>query len=606
VQNRPTFPTQPAWLQRLHPFHPRLLHTLRAGYGRERFLADLGAGATVGIVALPLAMAFAIASGVKPEQGLYTAIIAGFLISALGGSQVQIGGPAGAFIVIIYGIIERYGLPNLLIATMLAGVLLFAMGLLKLGGMVRYIPVSIVIGFTNGIAVLIALSQLRDLFGLQIDKMPADFFAQIHALWQHRASVNPWAFALGMACLSGLFVWLRLFKPGTILPAELVAGRSARVISRVPGPIVALVTLTLVSTLFSLPVETIGSRFGGIPQALPAFDLPEFTWATAKQLLMPTLTIALLGAIESLLCARVADNMGDFARHDPNQELMAQGVANFVSPLFGGIPATGTIARTVTNVRAGAVSPVAGMVHALALLAIMLVAAPLAMNVPLAVLAGILLFVAWNMGEWHEFARLRHFKLPYRAVLLGTFFLTVVFDLTIAVEVGLLLACGFFIWRMGQLFQVERVSADNAPPPSATIAAAAGEFQDTLPIAQPGVEVFSLYGTLFFGAVGKVESLPERLHAGTCVVVLEMHRLISVDTSGVDALVQLHRQLQRHGVRLIVAALNEQPRSLLTRSGFDTLLGEHGIAPTLAAALEAAHLYADPLSGRPAGSTPAG
>jgi sulfate permease, SulP family len=606
VQNWSTFLSMPAWLKGLHPFHPRLLDTLRSGYGRERFMADLGAGATVGIVALPLAMAFAIASGVKPEQGLYTAIIAGFLISALGGSQVQIGGPAGAFIVIIYGIIERYGLPNLLIATMLAGVLLFAMGLLKLGGMVRYIPVSIVIGFTNGIAVLIGLSQLRDLFGLNIAKMPADFFAQIHTLWQHAHSFNPWAFALGMACLVGLFLWTRLFKPGTILPTQLVEGRSARVISRVPGPIVALVSLTLLSALFKLPVETIGSRFGGIPQALPAFDLPEFTWATAKQLLMPTLTIALLGAIESLLCARVADNMIDEPRHDPNQELMAQGVANFIVPFFGGIPATGTIARTVTNVRAGAVSPVAGMVHALALLVVMLVAAPLAMNVPLAVLAGILLFVAWNMGEWHEFARLRHFKLPYRSVLLGTFFLTVVFDLTIAVEVGLLLACGFFIWRMSQLFQVERVSADTAPPPSPSMSSASGDFQDTLPLAEPGVEVFSFYGTLFFGAVGKIESLPERLRAGTSVVVLEMHRLISVDTSGVDALVQLHRQLQRRGVRLIVAALNEQPRSLLTRSGFDTLLGEHGIAPTLAAALEAAHLYADPLSARPADSTPAG
>ncbi|WP_310459831.1 SulP family inorganic anion transporter [Sphaerotilus sp.] len=583
VQNWSTFLSKPAWFERLHRFHPRFRDTL-ADYDRPRFLADLGAGATVGIVALPLAMAFAIASGVKPEQGLYTAIIAGFLISALGGSQVQIGGPAGAFIVIIYGIIERYGLPNLLIATMLAGVLLFAMGLLKLGGLVRYIPVSIVIGFTNGIAVLIALSQLRDLFGLDIDKMPADFFAQIHTLWAHAGSFNPWAFALGTGCLVGLFAWTRLFKPGTILPTELVEGRSARVISRVPGPIVALVSLTLASTLFNLPVETIGSRFGGIPQALPAFDLPEFTWATAKQLLMPTLTIALLGAIESLLCARVADNMIDGPRHDPNQELMAQGVANFVVPFFGGIPATGTIARTVTNVRAGAVSPIAGMVHAVALLAIMLVAAPLAMNVPLAVLAGILLFVAWNMGEWHEFARLRHFKLPYRSVLLGTFFLTVVFDLTIAVEVGLLLACGFFIWRMGQLFQVERATADTPD----------------------GVEVHSLYGTLFFGAVGKVEALPDRLYANTGVVVLEMHRLISIDTSGVDALVQLHRQLQRRGVRLIVAALNEQPRSLLTRSGFDTLLGDQGITATLDTALEAARLHARSLNPRPAGSTPAG
>ena len=601
VQNWSTFLSKPAWLQRLHPFHPRLLDTARAGYGRERFLADLGAGATVGIVALPLAMAFAIASGVKPEQGLYTAIIAGFLISALGGSAVQIGGPAGAFIVIIYGIIERYGLANLLIATMLAGVLLFTMGLLKLGGMVRYIPVSIVIGFTNGIAVLIGLSQLRDLFGLDIAKMPADFFAQIRTLWAHADSFNPWAFGLGMTCLVGLFAWTKLFKPGTILPTQLVEGRSARVISRVPGPIVALISLTLVSTVFSLPVETIGSRFGGIPQALPAFDLPEFTWATAKQLLMPTLTIALLGAIESLLCARVADNMIDAPRHDPNQELMAQGVANFVVPFFGGIPATGTIARTVTNVRAGAVSPVAGMVHALALLVIMLVAAPLAMNVPLAVLAGILLFVAWNMGEWHEFARLRHFKLPYRSVLLGTFFLTVIFDLTIAVEVGLLLACGFFIWRMSQLFEVERVSAEATPP-----GPAAGDFPDTLPAPAPGIEVYSFYGTLFFGAVGKVESLPDRLRDDTRVVVLEMHRLISIDTSGVDALTQLHRQLHRRNVVLIVASLNEQPHSLLMRSGFGSLLGPHGIAPSLDAAMEAAHLHADALSPRPPGSTPAG
>lgn len=569
----------PAWAARLHPFHPRLLDSLR-GYERSRFLADLGAGATVGIVALPLAMAFAIASGVKPEQGLYTAIVAGFLISLLGGSSVQIGGPAGAFIVIVYGIIERHGLANLLIATMLAGVLLFLMGLLRLGGLVRYIPVSIVIGFTNGIAVLIALSQLRDLFGLDIAKMPADFFAQIRTLWLHRESFNPWAFALGAGCLGGLFVWARLFKPGTPLPRELIEGHSGRVISRVPGPIVALVTLTLLSRLLELPVATIGSRFGGIPQSLPAFDPPDFDWATAKQLLMPTLTIALLGAIESLLCARVADNMIDAPRHDPNQELMAQGVANFVAPFLGGIPATGTIARTVTNVRAGATSPVAGMLHALILLLIMLAAAPLALHVPLAVLAGILLFVAWNMGEWHEFARLRHFRLPYRSVLLGTFFLTVVFDLTVAVEVGLLLACGFFIWRMSQLFAIERL----APAPEIDTTT----FQDTLPGAPDGVEVHSLYGTLFFGAIGKVEALPERLRPDTRVLVLEMHRLISIDTSGVDALVQLHRQLQRRGVRLIVAALNAQPRSLLERSGFVALLGPHGLAPTLAAAMAAA------------------
>jgi SulP family sulfate permease len=400
----------------LQPFRPRLLSCL-SGYGRANFLTDLGAGLTVGIVALPLAMAFAIASGVKPEQGLFTAIIAGFLISALGGSNVQIGGPAGAFIVIVYGIVERYGLANLLIATSLAGVLLFGMGLLKLGALVRYIPVSIVIGFTNGIAVLIGLSQLKDLLGLKIDKMPADFFTQLNVLGRHLDSFNPWAFVIGLACLVLVVAWPKSYTMPvgpTTLPQKL-----RRHAAQVPGTVIALIAATLVAQVFSLPVETIGSKFGGIPQALPAFALPEFTWATAKQLVIPTITIALLGAIESLLCARVADNMAGLPRHDPNQELMAQGVANFIVPFFGGIPATGTIARTVTNVRAGGRTPVAGMVHAATLLLIVLVAAPLALHVPLAALAGILLFVAWNMGEWREFARLKHFLLPYRTVLVA-------------------------------------------------------------------------------------------------------------------------------------------------------------------------------------------
>jgi sulfate permease, SulP family len=557
-------PSRGRFAQRLHPFRPRLADALK-GYNRQRFLADLGAGLTVGVVALPLAMAFGIASGVKPEQGLITAIVAGFLISALGGSNVQIGGPAGAFIVIVYGIVERYGLANLLISTMLAGVLLFAMGLFKLGALVRYVPVSIVIGFTNGIAVLIALSQLRDLFGLQIEKMPADFFAQIGVLASNIGSLNPTALAIGLACFGGLFLWPRLFGSG-IVPSKFGDARPMKAVSRLPGPVVALVSMTLIVWWFALPVETIGSRFGGIPQTLPGFAWPEFSWTTVKQLVTPTLTIALLGAIESLLCARVADNMADaknpFPRHDPNQELMAQGVANMVTPLVGGIPATGTIARTVTNVRSGGRTPVAGMVHALALLGIMLVAAPLAMHVPLAALAGILLFVAWNMGEWHEFARLRQFNLPYRTVMLGTFFLTVVFDLTVAVEVGLVLACVFFIYRMSSLFRVQPVPAGTELP--------------------PGVQVFELFGSLFFGAVGKVEALPEQLPAGTRAVVLEMHRMVLLDTSGLDALVQLHRELQRRGVALVLAHVNEQPLSLIRRGGFEAVLGAENIVPSVA------------------------
>lgn len=541
----------------LHRFRPRLVSSLK-GYTRDRFFADAGAGLTVGIVALPLAMAFAIASGVKPEAGLFTAIIAGFLISALGGSNVQIGGPAGAFIVIVYGIVERYGLANLLIATVLAGVLLFLMGLLRLGALVRYVPVNIVIGFTNGIAVLIALSQVRDLLGLKIAKLPADFFAQLHTLGDALPSFNPYALLLGLLCFGGLMLWPRLFRRD-VPPLVRAAGR-------LPGQIVALVTLTLAATLLALPVETIGSRFGGIPQGLPTFALPAFSWQTVQQLFIPTVTIALLGAVESLLCARVADSLGQsaFPRHDPNQELMAQGVANVVAPFFGGIPATGTIARTVTNLRAGATTPVAGMVHALALLTIVLLAAPLALYVPLAVLAGILLFVAWNMGEWHEFARLRQFSLGYRTTLLGTFVLTVVFDLTVAVEVGLVSACVFFIWRMGTLFRAQ-----------------------PLEVPVPGVVVLRLYGALFFGAVGKIEDLENRVPAGTRAVVLEMQRLVSMDASGLDAMQQLHRVLQRRGVRLVLADLNEQPRSLVRRGGLEAALGAGGVADTLAEALAA-------------------
>ncbi|MBX9794923.1 MAG: sodium-independent anion transporter, partial [Burkholderiaceae bacterium] len=360
-------------------FRPRLLDTLKE-YDRQRFVGDLTAGITVGVIALPLAMAFGIASGVKPEQGILTAIIGGFLVAALGGSNVQIGGPAGAFIVIVYGIVERYGLTNLLISSALAGLLLFAMGAMKLGGLVRYVPVSIVIGFTNGIAVLIALSQVKDLLGLSIDKMPSDFFAQLQAIWQHIDSVNPTALALGAICLGGLFLWARLFSPGGLLPGRLLEGRTVRGAARLPGSIVALVSLSVATAMLSLPVETIGSRFGGIPTGLPSLALPAFSWQSAQQLFIPTITIAILGAVESLLCARVADNLTTLPRHDPNQELMAQGVANMVVPLFGGIPVTGTIARTVTNVRSGANSPVSGIVHTLTLLAIVLVAAPLAVH----------------------------------------------------------------------------------------------------------------------------------------------------------------------------------------------------------------------------------
>lgn len=535
----------------LQPFRPRLLDSL-AGYDRRRALADIGAGVTVGIVALPLAMAFAIASGLKPEAGLITAIVAGFLISALGGSSVQIGGPAGAFIVVVYGIVERYGLASLLVCTFLAGLLLFALGWLRLGALVRYIPVSIVIGFTNGIAVLIALSQLKDFLGLRVDKLPADFFSQIGALIEHLDTLNPTALAIALACLGILAVWPKSYQmPASHSPRSLWQ-RLSRAAAHLPGTVVALAAATAATVLLDLQVPTIGSRFGGIPQALPAMSLPELSWITAKQLLTPTLTIAMLAAIESLLCARVADGLSRLPRHDPNQELMAQGLANMASPLFGGMPATGTIARTVTNVRSGATSPVAGMVHAVTLLAIVSVAAPLALHVPLAALAGILMFVAWNMGEWREFARARQFNATYRTILFGTFALTVVMDLTVAVEVGLVLACIFFIWRMGQLFSVNE-RPDEALP--------------------PGIQAFELYGSLFFGAVGQIEALSQRVRPGTSGVVLDLHRLVSLDTTGVEALRQLHQELRQRGIRLSMARANPQPASLLRRSGLELEIG---------------------------------
>ncbi|HNU11643.1 MAG TPA: SulP family inorganic anion transporter [Rubrivivax sp.] len=547
---------------RLHPFRPRLLDAL-GGYDRATLAADIGAGLTVGVVALPLAMAFAIASGVKPEQGLFTAILAGLLISALGGSNVQIGGPAGAFIVIVYGILERYGLTNLLISTAMAGVLLFLMGLFKLGALVRYVPVAIVIGFTNGIAVLIGLSQVKDFFGLETPKLPGDFFAQIKLLAEHAHTVNPWAVAIAAVSLALVVLWPKSYRMP--VGAVGIGPKLRRLSAHVPGTIVALVFATLAVTIFELPVETIGSRFGGIPHALPQLTLPAFDWETAKQLLIPTVTIALLGAIESLLCARVADTMIEAPRHDPNQELMAQGVANFVSPLFGGLPATGTIARTVTNVRAGGRTPVAGIVHALTILIVVLVAAPLARNVPLAALAGILAFVAWNMGEWREFVRLKRFSLQYRTILVGTFLLTVIFDLTVAVEVGLVLACAFFIHRMSTLFRVRALPRENLPP---------------------GVQAFELFGPLFFGAVGKIEALPAQIEPETRALVLDMHRLISIDTSGIEALEELHRRLQRRGIALVLANVNDQPLSLIRRSGFEERLGPDQIVPTMAAAFD--------------------
>ena len=541
-------------------FRPRLIDSIQ-GYNRERFLKDLGAGLTVGVVALPLAMAFAIASGLKPEAGLFTAIIAGLLISVLGGSRVQIGGPAGAFIVIVYGIVERYGLANLIIATAMSGVMLFAMGFFRLGTLIRFIPISVVIGFTNGIAVLIGVSQIKEFLGLQVASMPADFFGVLSTLYKNISTINWEATALAFLCLVLIVAW-QLLLPKLVKRFEWMAR-----LLLVPGSVVALVLATVVVSVWSLPVETIGSRFGGIPSALPGLTWPEFSWATARFLFIPATTLAMLGAIESLLCARVADGMMDGERHDPNQELMAQGIANFVTPFFGGMPATGTIARTVTNVKNGANSPIAGVVHAITLLLVVLLAAPLAKNIPLAAMAAILMFVAWNMGEWREFWHLRNYRMPYRLTLLSVFALTVVFDLTVAVEVGLVAACITFIYRISSLTRSEPVPVGDYPAWSALGAQA------------PTIRAFRLYGALFFGAVKLIEDIQD--HLPKRVLVLDLKNVIYIDSSGVDTLADLARACKKQGVSLVLCGLVHQPFDIVRRS-------EHALAPDLAAGVAAA------------------
>jgi SulP family sulfate permease len=544
-------------------FRPRLLDALQ-GYSRHRLIKDVGAGLTVGVVALPLAMAFAIASGLKPEAGLFTAIIAGLLISVLGGSRVQIGGPAGAFIVIVYGIVERYGLANLVIATAMSGVMLFAMGMFKLGTLIRFIPVAVVIGFTNGIAVLVALSQVKEFLGLTVVIMPANFFGIVSALAHALPTFNLHATVLALACLALIVTWQMLVpRWGQTRPW------AAR-LALVPGSVVALVISTAVVAWWELPVETIGSRFGGIPSGLPTLQWPAFSWDTVRFLFIPATTLALLGAIESLLCARVADGMID-DRHDANQELMAQGIANFVTPFFGGMPATGTIARTVTNVKSGANSPVAGIVHAFTLLLVMVLAAPLANDIPLAAMAAILMFVAWNMGEWREFAHLRQFRMPYRITLLSVFFLTVVFDLTVAVEVGLVAACITFIYRISSLSRSEQVSAQDYP-----VLAGMGN----------QIAAHRLYGALFFGAVKLIETMEDHLPAR--VLVLDFKNVIYIDSSGADTVLDLVRTCRKQGVRMVACGLDFQPKDILQRSGVLEALGPDNLFRSLNQALEVA------------------
>ncbi len=552
-------------------FRPKLFDTLH-GYGRAAFVGDLSAGITVGVLALPLAMAFAIASGMSPSAGIWTAIVAGFLIALLGGSKVQIGGPTGAFIPIIYAIVADLGVQNLLIATMMSGVLLFAMGALLLGNMIRFIPLSVVIGFTNGIAVVIFISQIKDFLGLQIADLPGEFFAKMSALIEALPTLHLPTVAVAVVSLAILVAWNR----------QAVKTAWMR---RLPGPLAVLIVMTAVNALVALPVDTIGSRFGGIPQEIPPFGLPELSLSTLGKLIAPAITIALLGAIESLLSARVADSQID-DRHDPNQELMAQGIANVAAPLFGGFAATGAIARTATNIRTGGRTPIAGIIHAGVLLAIVLALAPAASHIPLATLSAIVVIVSINMGEWHAFApkELARYSLNYRTILLATFFVTVVFDLTLAVEIGMALASLFFIYRMSDLTRIDRVPLEDFYGVEAL----------SHPDGTPRIVAYKLKGSLFFGAANKLANLLLGLPGHPEVVVLDLDKVINIDTTGLDILQTLHRNLQKRGAHLVLCGLNSQPGSIVFRSGFSDKLGDDNIAANLTEAL----IRAQRLSGR--------
>lgn len=533
-------------------FRPKS-YDLLLDYNRERFIRDIGAGFTVAVVALPLAMAFAIASGLSPEAGIFTAIIAGFLISLFGGSRVQIGGPAGAFIVIVYGIVQQHGVGGLLLATFMSGVMLLLMGYLRMGVLIKFIPVAVIIGFTNGIAVLIGLSQIKDFLGLQISAMPAEFFAQLKTLWQALPSLNPQALMVALIALMVIILWQKIMIKVVRLPEE--TGLLPRVqgsLALIPGSIIALIIATLMVQILHLQVETIGSRFGGIPQGLPRITMPDFSVSALRNLSAAAFTLAILGAIESLLCARVADSMIK-DKHDSNQELLAQGIANMVMPFFSGMPATGTIARTITNIKNGGTSPIAGMVHALVLLLVVLAAAPLAQYIPLAALSAILMFVAWNMGEWREFVRLRSFRLPYRVTLLTVFVLTVVIDLTVAVEVGLILACLIFIYRISSLTVAEELT--DAPAP---------------------ILAYKLTGAIFFGAIKLLERI-EYQHPE--ILLLDFSGVIYIDTSGAETLEALLEFYQERDIPVLVCGLRTQPHDMLTRSGCLSQLGENHIFP---------------------------
>jgi SulP family sulfate permease len=547
-------------------FTPKLLTTLKT-YNRHQFGSDLIAGIIVGVVALPLAIAFAIASGVGPARGLYTAIVAGFLISALGGSRVQIGGPTGAFVVIVAGIVAKYGVDGLLVATFMAGFMLVLFGLFRLGTAIKFIPYPVVVGFTSGIAVVILSSEVRDFFGFRMESVPADFLERWRAFAHAAPTLNPWALGVSLVSLAIMIWWPKVSR-------------------RIPGPFVALIVMTVVANLFHFPVETIGSRFGVLHAGLPTPALPHITGAEIKLLIGPAFTIALLGAVESLLSAVVADGMIG-GRHRSNVELVAQGVANIASPIFGGIPATGAIARTATNIKNGGRTPVAGMVHALTLLVITMFVGKYAAVIPLAVLAAILVMVAYHMSEWRTFRSVLRAPRSDVLVLLATFLLTVLVDLTVAIQVGMVLAAFLFMKRMAEVTNVSVVTRELAEPsgPSGDVSGAV--FRRDVP---KGVEVYEINGPFFFGAAESFKNTVGQVASRPKVLIIRMRNVPAMDATGLSAFKDLVRQSRREGIHVFITEIHAQPMVALSRSDLFDELGEENVLGTLDEGLERARV----------------
>jgi SulP family sulfate permease len=548
-------------------FEPKLITVWKEGYTWKLFQHDAVAGLVVGVVALPLAIAFAIASGVGPERGLYTAIVAGALISILGGSRVQIGGPTGAFVVLVYAIVQSHGFDGLVVATILAGLLLVAMGLARLGQVISFIPYPVTVGFTSGIAIIIGLGQVRDFLGLDMDAVPAEFFSRLGAYADAIGTVSPVTVAIAVGTVALMRLW-------------------PHVTHRVPGSLVALLATTVAVWALDLEVQTIGSRFGAVPSHLPVPSLPDIDLSIVPDLLPAALSIALLGGIESLLSAVVADGMTG-RRHRSNTELIAQGVANVVTPLFGGIPATGAIARTATNIKSGGRTPVAGIVHAVVLLVILLVLAPLAAEIPMATLAGILMVVAWNMGEWHVFRRLLRSPRSDVLVLLSTFVLTVVIDLTIAIQVGVVLAALLFMRRMANVSEFGFVRAEDEREPD----------EVELPPLPPGVVVFEVNGPFFFGAADRFRHAMSQIEEPPRVIILRLRQVPAIDATAMAALADVVERTKNAGGAIVLSGARSGPLEHLRRAGVVARVGKANVVPDFEAAVRRARVIVERTNG---------